>query len=170
MCESMICLLVSSSLLLSSSVGSLVSQLQRSHYSALQQTITMRYCYRNYATTTQVVRRELCSVLSRGTRTYCFLDSLLTAPDGSPASAAWVLAIVELPLAAATTATTSAATGNDTHCSMLTAYIQSIVHVALLSVCYSVHTVVGAVAVLLLRHCVLPQAVQAPQAVVVRKT
>jgi hypothetical protein len=64
----------------------------------------------------QVVRRELCSVLSRGTRTYCFLDSLLAAPDGSPASAAWVLAIVELPLA---TTTSTTATGNDAHYAML---------------------------------------------------
>ncbi|KAG5174932.1 muts protein 6 [Tribonema minus] len=46
----------------------------------------------------KVVKRELCSVLSRGTRTYCFLDSLSRAPDGAPGTAAPLLAIVERQL------------------------------------------------------------------------
>jgi hypothetical protein len=102
----------------------------------------------------QVVRRELCSVLSRGTRTYCFLDSLLTAPDGSPASAAWVLAIVELPIAAASTAsaTASAATGTNTSYAMLTIHMYIQCWCCLVSAS-SVHLIPVAVAVSLCCCC-----------------
>lgn len=41
----------------------------------------------------KVVKRELCSILSRGTRTYCFLDEVSSAPDGSPRSVNMILSI-----------------------------------------------------------------------------
>lgn len=41
----------------------------------------------------KVVKRELCSILSRGTRTYCFLDDVSSAPDGSPRSVNMILSI-----------------------------------------------------------------------------
>ncbi len=41
----------------------------------------------------KVVKRELCSILSRGTRTYCFLDDMSSTPDGSPRSVNMVLSI-----------------------------------------------------------------------------
>lgn len=41
----------------------------------------------------KVVKRELCSILSRGTRTYCFLDDISTTPDGSPRSVNMILSI-----------------------------------------------------------------------------
>ncbi len=43
----------------------------------------------------KVVRRELCSVLSRGTRTYCFLDPVCNAPNGAPSSFSPIVAITE---------------------------------------------------------------------------
>ncbi len=45
--------------------------------------------------TLKVVRRELCSVLSRGTRTYCFLDPVCNAPNGAPSSFSPIMAITE---------------------------------------------------------------------------
>lgn len=41
----------------------------------------------------KVVKRELCSILSRGTRTYCFLDDISSTPDGSPRSVNMILSI-----------------------------------------------------------------------------
>lgn len=41
----------------------------------------------------KVVQRELCSILSRGTRTYGFLDEVASAPDGSPSSVNMILAL-----------------------------------------------------------------------------
>lgn len=41
----------------------------------------------------KVVKRELCSILSRGTRTYCFLDDVSSTPDGSPRSVNMILSI-----------------------------------------------------------------------------
>ncbi|CAM9452412.1 unnamed protein product [Ectocarpus sp. 13 AM-2016] len=43
----------------------------------------------------KVVKRELCSILSRGTRTYCFLDDVSSTPDGSPRSVNMILSIKE---------------------------------------------------------------------------
>lgn len=41
----------------------------------------------------KVVKREMCSILSRGTRTYCFLDDVTSTPDGSPRSVNMILSI-----------------------------------------------------------------------------
>eukprot|EP00752_Nemacystus_decipiens_P016520 g14766.t2 len=46
----------------------------------------------------KVVKRELCSILSRGTRTYCFLDDVSSTPDGSPRSVNMILSIKEVAL------------------------------------------------------------------------
>ncbi|CAM9367467.1 unnamed protein product [Chrysoparadoxa australica] len=47
----------------------------------------------------KVVRRELCSIMSSGTRTYCFLDSLYGLPNGSGCNTKPLLSIKEKPLA-----------------------------------------------------------------------
>ncbi|CAM9479643.1 unnamed protein product, partial [Discosporangium mesarthrocarpum] len=47
------------------------------------------------AVKSKVVKRELCSILSRGTRTYCFLDDVASTPDGSPSSVNMILSIKE---------------------------------------------------------------------------
>ena len=41
----------------------------------------------------KVVKREMVSILSRGTRTYCFLDDISCTPDGSPRSVNMILSI-----------------------------------------------------------------------------
>lgn len=46
-----------------------------------------------YEANEKVVKRELCSILSRGTRTYCFLDDVSSIPDGSPRSVNMILSI-----------------------------------------------------------------------------
>lgn len=46
----------------------------------------------------KVVKRELCSILSRGTRTYCFLDDVSSTPDGSPRSVNMILSIKVKPV------------------------------------------------------------------------
>lgn len=46
-----------------------------------------------YEANDKVVKRELCSILSRGTRTYCFLDDVSSIPDGSPRSVNMILSI-----------------------------------------------------------------------------
>lgn len=47
----------------------------------------------------RVVKREMVSILSRGTRTYCFLDDVSSTPDGSPRSVNMILSIrVSVPI------------------------------------------------------------------------
>lgn len=41
----------------------------------------------------KVVKREMVSIMSRGTRTYCFLDDTSSMPDGSPRSVNMILSI-----------------------------------------------------------------------------